>query len=358
MTVPPAAGIALATRPELLDPHARALLGVVAARGHRHWMLWLYRTGRFQLRIGIGAAVFGFASGALHRVDPAAPNGPPDHINGANRHRINAKQRTKETLAGHGVTCVPEGRRFAADGVAAALAYAAALGGPVCVKPDSGSQAVNVAIDLTDPAAIRSAFLRAAAGRGGKAVVVERSLSGEMIRFYYAAPRVVGIRISRPPSVIGDGVSTIAALVAAKNHERLRRDAPGHKPIPLNADVDAYLARSGLSRASVPAAGEPVTLQLMCVSAAGGDYVNLAPEALHPSYVAFVEDVCGRLGLTLVGLDTIVPDRTQPLTASNFTILEINNSPGVVTYDKPWEGPPQDVLGAVVDLLERLGAET
>lgn len=354
-----AAGLVLATRPDLLDPHARALLEVVAARGHRHWMLWLYRTGRYQLRIGIGDAVFGFAVGALRRVDPPAPDGHDRHINGPDRDRINAKHGTKLTLAAHGITCVPEGRHFAADAVVDALAYAAALGGPVCVKPDRGSQGVNVAIGLTDPAIIRRAFLHAAAGRGGGgAVVVERSLTGDMIRFYYAAPRVVGIRVSRPPRVIGDGASTIAALVAAKNRERRRRDAPGHKPIPLDADVDAYLARSGLSRASVPAAGEQVTLQLMCVSAAGGDYVNLAPEALHPSYAAFVEDVCARLGLTVVGLDTIVADRSQPLSSSNFAILEINNSPGVVTYDKPWEGPPQDVLGAVVDLMERLAAET
>lgn len=358
MMTPPAAGLVLATRRELLDPHARVLLDVVAARGHRHWMLWVYHSGRYQLRIGIGAAMFGFTAGALRRIDPPSPDGPARHINGAARDLIRAKHGTKQSLAARGVTWVPEGRRFAADAVEAALAYAASLGGPVVVKPDRGSQGLNVAIDLTEPAAIRRAFLHAAAGRGGDAVVVERSLSGEMFRFFYAAPRVAGIRISRPPSVIGDGATSIAGLVAAKNAERLRRDAPGHYPIPLGAEVDAYLARSGRTRDSVPAAGEWVTLRLLPNASVGGDFVNVARDAFDSSYIARVEDTCARLGLMVAGLDTIIADRAQPASAATFAILEINNAPGIVTYAKPWEGPPYDVAGALVDLMERLAAET
>lgn len=355
-TPPPAIGLPVATRRELLDQHARALLDVISARGHRHWMVWLFHSGRYLLHIRIADAVFSFASGVLRRMDPAAPDGRGLHINGRAFESIHHKAATKRTLAAHGFTCFPEGRRFAPDEVEAALAYAAALGGPICVKPDGGSMGVNVTVDLTDPGAIRAAFARAASGRGGEAIVVERSLSGEVFRFFYVAPRVVGVRISRPPSVVGNGLTTIADLVAQKNRERLRRNLPSQYPIVIDAVVEAYLARFGLNLGSVPPAGVRVTLQLLPNVAVGGDFVNCAPNAIDPSYVALVEEICGRLGLRLAGLDTIVTDRARPASRDTFTVLEINNSPGLTTYASPWEGAPQDVVGPLVDLLERLAA--
>lgn len=358
MTVPPAVGLAVATQPDLLDPHARALLVALAPRGHRHWMVWLYQTGRYLLHAQIAEAVFSFAAGALRRIDPAAPNSRGRHINGAAHKTVRSKHAAKQTLTARGFTCFPEGRRFAPDEVEAALAYAAGLGGAVCVKPDLGTNGINVAIDLTEPAAIRAAFERAGGGLGGEAIVVERSLVGEMVRFVYVAPRVVGIRISRPPSVVGDGFTPIADLVAAKNRERLHRDRPGHYPIVVDANVEAYLARAGMTLDSVPAPGARVTLQLLPNAAVGGDFVNCAPAGIDPSYIAFVETICADLALKVAGLDTIITERARPASPATFAVLEINNSPGLVTYPDPWEGPPQDVAGAVVELMERLAAET
>lgn len=349
-------GLPQPTDPARLDPHARELLCAAAARGHRHWMLWPYGETTCLLRVAIGDTVFGYSGGVLRRMDPGAPNGRGRHINGRGFQTAQSKQATREALAACGCA-VPEGRGFAPDAVAAALAYAADLGGPVCVKPDRGQRGVNVAPGLTEPDDIARAFQRAAAGPGGEAVVVERSLTGDLIRFFYVAPRVVGIKLSRPASVVGDGFSSIAALIADKNRERARRRCLGHRDLVADDDVLAWLARAGRDLASVPGPGERVFLRGVSNAAAGGDTIA-CPERVHPSYAIRVAEVCAALDpLRLAALDTLIADPGRPLSPETFAVLEVNNSPDVLSYLYPWEGPRQDVVGPILDLMERLAAE-
>lgn len=349
-------GLPQPTDPARLDPHAREVLRVAAARGHRHWMLWPYGDTTCLLRVAIGDTVFGYAGGVLRRMDPGAPNGRGRHINGRGFRTAQSKQATRVALAACGCP-VPEGRSFAPDAVAAALAYAAALGGPVCVKPDRGQRGVNVAPGLTDPDAIARAFVCAAAGPGGEAVVVEQSLEGDLIRFFYVEPRVVGVKLSRPASVVGDGFSSIAALIADKNRARARRHCLGHRDLVGDDDVLAWLARAGRDLSSVPGPGERVFLRGVSNAAAGGDTIA-CPDTVHPSYAARVAEVCAALApLRLAALDTIIADPSRPLATDGFAVLEVNNSPDVLSYLYPWEGPRQDVVIPIVDLMQRLAAE-
>ncbi|MBP0650013.1 hypothetical protein J8J40_23500, partial [Mycobacterium tuberculosis] len=119
------------------------MLRAVARRGHEHWCHWHFGGG-CSLRLSIGGAVFDYASGVLRRVAPDAPDGRGRHVNGASFDTVYPKQGAKDFLAARGFS-VPEGRAFAPDAVEAALAYAATLGGPVCVKPNHGKKGINVA---------------------------------------------------------------------------------------------------------------------------------------------------------------------------------------------------------------------
>lgn len=350
-------GLTLPTRAEALDVHAGLVLRVAAARGHRHWMHWRFGDGRLLLRLRVGPAVFSYCAGALLRVPAATPNARGRHINGDAFDLVCSKHATKAALAARGFTTFPEGRRFAAADVAAAVAYAVTLGGPICVKPEFGTKGTNVAAGLTQPDEIRAAFQRAAGGPGGEAVVVERSLVGEVIRFFYTAPKIVGVRVSRPPSVVGDGVSTLTALIAAKNVERVRRGLPGHKPLVADADTIAHLARSGMTLASIPPAGATTMLRPQSNNSVGADSLNCGPDDLHPSHIALVEAICASLApLQVAAVDTIVTDRAKPAGPDSFSVLEINNSPGFITFPYPWEGAPQDIAAALVDLMERVAA--
>jgi D-alanine-D-alanine ligase-like ATP-grasp enzyme len=346
-------GLPQPTDPARLDPHARELLSVAAARGHRHWMLWPYGGGPCLLRVAIGDVVFGYSGGMLRRMDPGAPNGRGRHINGRAFNIAHSKQATRAFLLEHGFAA-PQGRSFAPDEVVAALAFAETLAGPVCVKPEFGQTGIGVAPDLIGPDAIRTAFARAGAGFGGEAVVVERSLAGAVIRFFYVAPRVVGVKLSRPASVVGDGFTPIGDLILAKNQERDRRGRIGHRHILADADVVAYLARTSRDLATVPSPGERVFLRAVSNAATGADTIA-CPGAVHPGHIAEVEAICAALApLKIAALDTIIADPAAPPRSGAFAVLEINNSPDVLSYLYPWEGPRQDVVGPIVDLMQRI----
>ncbi len=349
-------GISMAVEPFKLDLHAREVLRVARERGHDCFMTWLLNTPRansFRLGMRIGGAVFSFRSGRLTRQDPAFPLSKGDHINTTAFPTVVSKQRTKDFLAARGFP-VPEGRVFESAEIDAACDYAEVLGWPVCVKPDEGKKGYFVAPGLGDRAAVHTAF--AAAASFHPQVVVERSLVGEVVRFFYVEPRVVGVKISMPPNVVGDGVSDIATLIAQKNAEREVRKLPGHLPIVVNAELTDHLALSGLGLQAVPEAGQRLMLRSVSNGAVGADTIECA-EAIHPSYGAMVEDMCRSLApLRIAALDTIVTDRTLPASAETFAVLEINNSPGVLPYIYPWEGKRQDICVPIIEMLERVAA--
>ena len=46
------------------------------------------------------------------------------------------------------------------------------------------------------------------------------------------------VKLSRPASVVGDGVLAVDALIEAKNQERVVRAVPGHHPIVIDRDLE------------------------------------------------------------------------------------------------------------------------
>ncbi len=350
-------GISMAVEPFLLDPHAREVLRVARDRGHACFMVWMLEMGRpksYRLGMRIGGSVFSFKSGSVRRQTQEFPLARGEHINGPIFPTVVSKQRTRAFLAERGFPA-PAGRVFATGEADAALAYARELGWPVCVKPDQGKKGQFVVPGLTNEDGVRSAF--AAAAKFHPQVVVERSLVGEVVRFFYVEPRVVGVKISMPPNVIGDGIADVATLIERKNAEREVRKLPGHKPIVVNQDLVDHLAGRGLALESVPKAGERLLLRSVSNGAVGADTIECA-DAIHPSYVAMVEEICRSLApLKIAALDTIVTDRSLPASAETFAVLEVNNSPGVLPYIYPWEGRRQDICVPIVEMLEKVAAE-
>jgi D-alanine-D-alanine ligase-like ATP-grasp enzyme len=186
-------------------------------------------------------------------------------------------------------------------------------------------------------------------------ILVEESIPGDIFRYYYVAPRVVGVKLSRPASVVGDGRSTIAALIDAKNLERRARALPGHRLLTVTSDLHTTLARQGFGLTTVPPAGRRVTLRSNSNVSAGADTIECVA-AVHPTYARQVEAACRAFpGLRIAAVEVKIFDCRQPATPRNHCFIEVNSSPALVQFHHPWEGEPQDVAGAVVAHLRDLG---
>ena len=304
---------------------------------------------RHLLRLTLPWGTAYFNAGCLMVGAPGAGRMDCTHVNGALYNVIRHKQASKELIALLGFP-VPAGQIFDHGGEDAAVEWSRRFDRPVCVKPAKGSMGTHVFPGLTAEEDIRQAF-RQAATRRSPHVLVEESAPGSAVRFFFVRPRVVGLRIDLPSNVDGDGESTIATLITAKNAEKRRRT--GHAPTIVDADVHAHLRRQGLDLDHVPPTGRRVFLRSVSNGCKGGDSYTTWT-GVHPSYIERITAMCNAIhGLDITAVDTKAADPTVPATADNFRILEVNNNPGLVPFHFPWEGQSQDVAGAIVDLLRQ-----
>jgi D-alanine-D-alanine ligase-like ATP-grasp enzyme len=336
------------------DFHALCLQQAAIERGVPHVFGRLPkrpgREPRLWLRLQPGRRCYFYSHGSLRHGDPAQPEMIGDYLNGDAVPLLFDKNLTKTLLRTAGLS-TPLGSVFGPSGLGAALAFFRWLGRPVCLKPNEGRKGELAFPVVRDEQALEAAFTRIIAA--GKEVLVEESVPGEVVRFFYVRPRVVAIKHSRCASVVGDGRRSIAELIAAKNRRRSERRLPGHMPIVLDENLLAFLAGEGRALGDVPAPGQRVPLSATSNGATGADSIECAAST-HPSYAALIEKACAVIpDLAITAADVMVRDRTAPATPDNYAILELNGSPGVLPYHFPWHGRPQDVSGAILDYLVR-----
>ena len=203
------------------------------------------------------------------------------------------------------------------DGLAIARTALAAAGleFPIIVKPDIGwcGFGVRLVRDDSEMAAYLAHF------PCGERIVLQRFVphDGEAGIFYVRAPgdkkgRLIGVLLRYFPRVVGDGISTIAELIA--EDPRLRR-----------------LGRDGLSEPccdidNVPPAGFVVRISTIGSTRVGGLYEDATPlisEALTCAIDTIAQDMkdfnVGRFDVRYESLGALT-------LGSGFTIIEVNGA--------------------------------
>ena len=231
-----------------------------------------------------------------------------------------------------------------------AVGLASALGFPVVVKPRNGNQGKGVSLDLRSEADVRRAF--AAATRHDKEVVVEQFVRGRQYRFLVVNGKVEAVAERRPASVVGDGRSTIAALVEEVNRDPDRGEEHEKRLTKMKIDPEALLALSkqGYTPEAVPASGTVVLLRENANLSTGGTARDVTDEA-HPYNREMVIRAVELLNLDVAGVDVVARDISRPMDEDGGAIIEVNAAPGLRMHLHPSEGQPRPVAEAVVDYL-------
>jgi|GEM_PF-2838841 D-alanine-D-alanine ligase and related ATP-grasp enzymes len=311
------------------------------------------------LRLDLPGRVAYCSKGRIFVGPPDAPFQSCRHLNGAAIRLAGHKPATKLVLETLGFP-TPAGREFDAGEEDEAVAWFQASGGPVCVKPLTGSLGEQVFPGIEEAGQLRAAF-QAVAAYGGRVLVEEHvrfpHLAGNTpdratFRFFFIKPVVMGVRMDLPANVVGDGSSSVRRLLDRKNADKLLRT--GQPAVPLDGGVRETLRRQGISADDVPAAGRRVFLRDVSNSSQSGDTFTF-PEGMHPSYAREIETLCNLIhGLHVAAVDTIIGDHTAPSSAGGYKIIEMNSSPGMIHFHFPWQGEPQDIAAGIVAIL-RLG---
>lgn len=208
----------------------------------------------------------------------------------------------------------------------AAYSYAKKLGFPVIVKPNSGSQGVDVALVYNKREffrAIRAVFKR------DKVALVQQQVKGRDYRLVVLDNEVISAYERIPLNIIGNGASTVGQLLK----EKQRYFAFTGRDTKIKSDDPRILNKlkhQGLNLRSVPAKGERIFLLDNANLSSGGNAVDVTATA-HPAFKNISVRVSKDMGLRLCGVDLMIDgDITQK--PATYWILEINSSPGLDHY--------------------------
>jgi cyanophycin synthetase len=208
----------------------------------------------------------------------------------------------------------------------AALKTAQQIGYPVVLKPVNLDQGLGVEADLRNEAELRAAYERSV--KFGRPLVLEQHVQGEDYRVYTMDGELLAVAHRIPAQVVGDGVATVAQLVAQTNEQRLSLDSHSglYKPIELDSEALDLMSRESLTPASVLPAGRVLRLRRTANVSRGGMSVDMT-HLTHPDNAALCVQVAALLRLDLPGLDLLMPDITRSWREVGAAFCEVNAQP-------------------------------
>ncbi|SEA67053.1 N-acetylglutaminylglutamine synthetase [Rubrimonas cliftonensis] len=209
--------------------------------------------------------------------------------------------------------------------------------GAVVVKPARGEQGRGVAVGLTEPGEMEAAV--AAARALCPDVLVEQFFEGEDLRLIVIDGRVVAAALRRPARVVGDGRSTIRALIESQSRRRAAATG-GESRIPLDAETERCLRAGGFGLEDVAREGAEIAVRRTANLHTGGTIHDVTGET-HPVLIDAAIAAARAIDIPVTGIDLMVKSPREP----EYVFIEANERPGLANHE------PQPTAERFIDLL-------
>lgn len=260
---------------------------------------------------------------------------------------------TKELLHQAGIP-VPKG--IVCYTAEEAIEAAEEIGYPVVAKPSNGNQGKGVSLKLQNPEEITSAF--AIARKYDESVIIEEYIEGNDYRVLIVGNQVAAAAMRIPAYVMGDGIHTVAQLVALKNDDERRGE--GHEKPLTKIKIDdismGILRKQGLTADDIPLKGIRIFLKTNGNISTGGEAVDCT-DKIHPYNQEIAIRAARIVGLDIAGIDIACKDISRPIGPDNGAVIEVNAAPGIRMHLYPSKGKPRKVGNAIVDMLFPSGSK-
>ena len=230
------------------------------------------------------------------------------------------------------------------------------LGYPLVTKPLNGNHGRGATTNLRSWEEALHGLEQAQ--KHGRAVIVERFITGLDHRVLVINYKFVAAALRTPAAVTGDGRSTIQQLIDEVNKDPRR--GFGHEKVLTNIKIDTatekILDAKGLTLESVLPQGEELWLKPTANLSTGGTATDVT-DRVHPNNIVLCERIARIIGLDICGVDIMASDLETPLTENGGAVLEVNAAPGFRMHLEPTVGLPRNVAEPVIDMLYPPGSE-
>lgn len=215
---------------------------------------------------------------------------------------------------------------------------------PIVIKPRTTNGGVGITVFTTPPTkqqfikAINYGFLY------DEYLLIENYIKGEEYRFLIVNGKCISVVTRRSAQVIGDGVKTIEQLIEEKNKEEWH--VLLDTKIKIDTPLKVFLAKSGRTLQDIPAKGEIVKLRKNSNCSTGGESIDLTDKV--PSEFKRIAVKAAKLfNAQICGVDFLIDNFNK----FEYTIVELNDNPGIGICECPYEGKGQPIGEAILRLL-------
>jgi D-alanine-D-alanine ligase-like ATP-grasp enzyme len=264
---------------------------------------------------------------------------------------INNKYITKLFLKANDIS-VPEGKQFFSKQNKSVLKYAKFLGWPVVIKPISSSHGTGVILNIKNT----KDFLKywEYSKKRYSTLLVEKQFAGDEYRILATKNKVLGIINRVPANVRGDGRHTLKQLIGIKNKDPRRAEnfrKGSLVKIRFNKIELENLKKHNIFLDEVIPLNNQIFLKNNSNISTGGDSFD-ATDIAHPSIKKIAVKVIKSIpGLQYAGIDLMTKDITKEQTDHSYTIIEVNDSPGIDIHHFPYQGKSRNIAKELIDML-------
>lgn len=242
------------------------------------------------------------------------------------------KHLTKRMLDLAGVR-TPSGGDFSPEEQEVAAAFFEKMPKPAVVKPADSGASQGVTVGVSEPEQFDDAWKHALnGGRRNSSVLLEQFVRGVELRAYVVGGDVVSVVARVQPYVIGNGVTSVQALID-ELHDARRVNCRAQK-MPVVVDWE-FVDSLGFAADSVPATSEVVFLNPFCYPTVGASIVDVTS-----TVSSGIKDLARQAKeaiphLELGGIDLLVEDIADVRTAH---VVEVNTSAALDMHRYPTHG--------------------
>lgn len=176
-------------------------------------------------------------------------------------------------------------------------------------------------------------------------IVAERIIIGNEYRLLVINGKVFAVAQYIPPTVTGDGESTIHSLIKQENARRSTRG--DNHLIKINTALRLNLKASHLTTSSVVEKGLVVVLHKAAPISSGGYAVD-ATKNIHPLNTKIAERAAKLMNLDITGIDIITPSIEEPIESTGGAIIEMNGGPDFDVHFSVHQGQSRNGAEAVL----------
>lgn len=218
------------------------------------------------------------------------------------------------------------------------------IGKKVVIKPKTTN--CGVGITILDKITTSSEILEAIeyAFQFDDNVIVEDYKTGKEYRFVVIDGKCISVAYRRSASVLGDGKKTIRELMADKDKE------PWHyildNPMVIDEPLKIFLKNQGLTIESIPKKDKRIFLRRNSNCSTGGESVDMT-EKMPENFKKIAEKATQLFEAKICGVDILIEDINNP----EYSIVEINENPGICINEWPYEGKGQKIGLEILKLL-------